>query len=113
MKRLFEFLKTWADVLFVLPVVVGLVAFNHLWVGYIDPTANVLDAGFIVILTFNVLKWAVVMIASYFVWQLYFRADIFNKDWQYRLTPLQSAIISVILWLSILTVSYLILLQDL
>lgn len=113
MKKLIEFFKTWSDVLFVLPIVAMLVTFNHVWVGFIDPTANVLDAGFVVLLTYNILKWSVVMIGSYFVWQLYFCGDIFGKDWQYRLTPLQAAIISIVLWLSILTVSYLVLLQDL
>lgn len=113
MKKIFEFLKTWSDVLFVLPVVALVVAFNSVWTFWFDPTPNVLDAGFLSLLTFNILKWAVVMTGSYYIWQLYFRGDIFNKDWQDRLTPLQSAIISVVLWISILIVSYLVLLRDL
>jgi hypothetical protein len=113
MKKLFNFIKEWSDALILLPVVLCLVVFNHIWVAFIDPTANVLDTGFVVILTFNILKWTLVMLGSYFIWQLYFRADIFEKGWQEKLTPLQSAIISIVLWLSVLITSYFILLRDL
>ena len=113
-KKIFKFIAKWSDALIVLPITAALVLTNTAWVRYIDPTSNVLDAGFIVVLNFNILKFMAVMVLTYFIFQNYFRGDIFHDGWEKKLNnPIAAAIISVVLWISILIPACFILLKDL
>lgn len=111
LKKIGQFLANWSDVLLLLPIAFIVVATNQLWVRQIDPTANTLDAGNLVMLTWNILKFTTVFAFAYFIWQLYFRADIFNKAFWEKLNPIPAAILSIILWIIVLSFSAWLLLQ--
>jgi purine-cytosine permease-like protein len=110
----FNFIKKWSDVLIVLPITAALVITNTAWARYIDPTSNVLDAGFIVVLNFNILKFMAIMILSYFIFQNFFRGDIFHDGWEKKIkNPVHAAVISVALWISVLVVAFFTITKDL
>lgn len=113
MKKLLEFLKMWADVIFLFPILLALFIFNAVIIRYLDPTANVLDLGNGAIIIRNGLAFITVNIAAYLIWQLYFRGDVFDKYFWAKLTPYEQAKTSIILWTITLSTTYFILLRDL
>lgn len=109
MNTILKHIKKWADVYIMLPVFLGLVIFNAPVIRFFDPTADVLDGGFVAILYLNCLIFLAINIFSYFIWQNYFRADIFDDTFWSRLQPYQQAKLSIFLWVITLIVSGLVL----
>lgn len=114
MKKLLNFVKDWSDVLLLLPVALIAVLFNSVILRSFDATSDILmlDPGFLALLMRNIVVWVIVSVASYYLAQTYFGFDVFKRGFFDKLTPFQSAIISIILWISTVIFTSFILLQD-
>jgi hypothetical protein len=115
LEKVWQVIKDWSDVLFILPVMILAVVFNAAIFEYFDVSTNVmvLDAGFLAVLLRNLVLWSAVSIGSYYLAQTYFGFDIFKRGFFDRLSAFQGAIISIILWIFTVTFSCLVLLRGL
>jgi hypothetical protein len=100
-------IKKYSDVVIVLPATF-ILFLNCYWLLRIaDPTAAVLDFGTLSILLFNFLTLMVIFISSSFIYTSYFGDAFPSKTWEKDLkNPLAAKIISGLLWLSTVAVSY-------
>lgn len=112
-KNIFSIIKKYSDVLIVLPIAI-LLFFNSYWlIRSQDQTAMVLDVGNVSILLFNFLTLMLTFCSASFIYITYF-GDAFKKGWEKTINdPLKCSIISGILWISTLIISYLILTRNL
>lgn len=94
----------WYDALILVPAALILFIFNESWIRLIDQTAASMSLEFLGILNFNILIGAIIFVASYVIYNLYFH-DFFDKGWEKKLAEpggVAAAIIHLILWLSTL-----------
>jgi hypothetical protein len=111
-KRILLFLKQWNDLLILAPSALVLFILGDKLIRSIDPTAATIEMGVLSVLNWNAFLLLVTGSLAYYLYQLWF-GDFFEGDWTSKLSPIQSALINVILWLSTLSVSSYILLRNL
>lgn len=111
MKNVFQFMKDWAEITVVLPATLTLVLFGNILIHLIDPVASWIDAGTLSILIFNLVCLSLTFGFSYLVYKINF-GDWFKDDWAEKLTPLQGAVINLILWISTVGISAFVLLRN-
>ena len=112
MRKLIKFLKEWHDLIILAPSALVIFVLGGAIIRYMDPTAAVVDLGVLSILNFNVFLLLVIGSLAYYLYDLWF-GDYFKVGWDDNLTHLQTALISLFLWVVTLCVSAFVLLHNL
>jgi hypothetical protein len=101
LKECWQFFCDWSEVFVLLPVTLTLLIFNSQILSLVDPeaTVQVVDMGYIAALTGNVLLWLVVSVLGYWLAQITFGFDRFQKAFWEQLTPWEQAKASLTIWI--------------